>query len=1275
MKGFFTAIYDFLHRQRIAGMVLLAVATAAMTYMASRVRFKEDISDMLPGTTMSAVFKNSSLSDRIILTITAADTLPAPEDLIQTAEAMTESLNGELKAFVNSVEYRVEEEKIHEVMETMRRYLPLFMEEADYRRLDSVLTDEGIARQVQSNYVNLTGPAGFALKRTILEDPLGMSAGIYKKLEHLGADEQFSLYDQCYFSEDGTTLLMFINPANPSSETKKNSEFFNRLDQLIAQKVAGKSIDIHYFGAPAVAAGNAARIRTDTILTISLTIILLLLITLLFFRNLLSPLLIMVPVVFGGLFALTFVYLFKGTISIIALGAGSLILGIAVNYSLHFMTHLRFDPERRTAIRELAFPMTAGSLTTIGGFLCLQLVQSPVLRDLGFYAAFSLMGAALATLIILPHLTIAKKSDNETKKPQPDRIHRFIARLSATPYLFTIILLLTPVLLWFARDIRFETDMYKINYMSGKLKESEQFINQFTSRFQKSVFMVTEARTINEALAASADLLPAQEQLLHEGNILSYTNIAAFIPPVAIQQQRIDRWNQYWQKNDPGIIHQKLTDAGKAYKFKASAFAGFHTLTSQSFTPLPDSVSKAMIQTLFRHLAEINDDKVVFTGLVRTRPEQMKTVYSALEEFEHTAAFDRQYLTDQLVQMVGDDFNFITLWTSLLVFIALLIIYGRIELALISFIPMVFSWIWILGIMALFGITFNIINIVLSTLIFALGDDYCIFTTDSMQEGYARKTDKLKSSSTSITLSALTTMTGMGVLIFARHPALNSIALVSIIGIAGVWLFSQILQPRLFNFLITRPTSQKHEPYTFKGIIISLFAFTYFLLGSLLISFIGVVLFKLIPVKSSRKKYFYHVLLKHFTWSLVYIMGNVKKQIFHRELADFSKPVVLIANHSSFLDILLTVSLHPKLILLTNRWVWNSPVFGAAVRVAEYYPVMEGAENTIPQLEGKVREGYSIVVFPEGTRSVDGTIGRFHKGAFYIAQQLKLDVLPLLIHGASHTMSKGFFYLKDSRMSLKFLPPIAHDDVRYGTELRDRSKSIGFYFRSEFESFRREMEDTTYFRNPLFHNYLYKGPVLEWYMKVKIRLEKNYRIFDEITPKSGTIIDLGCGYGFLPYMLSLTSRERAVTGVDYDEEKIEIAKHGYMRGPNLQFHSADVLDYVLPECDTILLNDVLHYLNSEDQPLLLNRCVEALKPGGKLIVRDGIRELEERHRGTKLTELFSTKILGFNKTKSHGLQFISRQLIDGTVSRHQLKQEVIDNTKMTSNIIFILTRQ
>lgn len=104
--------------------------------------------------------------------------------------------------------------------------------------------------------------------------------------------------------------------------------------------------------------------------------------------------------------------------------------------------------------------------------------------------------------------------------------------------------------------------------------------------------------------------------------------------------------------------------------------------------------------------------------------------------------------------------------------------------------------------MALFGIKFNIINIILSTFVFALGDDFCIFTMDSMLQSYASRKKMETSVRVSILLSATTTILGLGILIFAKHPAMKSIALVSIIGIICVWLMSQTLQPYLFNILI-----------------------------------------------------------------------------------------------------------------------------------------------------------------------------------------------------------------------------------------------------------------------------------------------------------------------------------------------------------------------------------------------------------------------------------------------------------------------------------------
>ena len=125
---------------------------------------------------------------------------------------------------------------------------------------------------------------------------------------------------------------------------------------------------------------------------------------------------------------------------------------------------------------------------------------------------------------------------------------------------------------------------------------------------------------------------------------------------------------------------------------------------------------------------------------------------------------------------------------SLLVFFVLLLTYGRIELALVSFIPMVIAFIWILGIMGIAGLQFNIVNIILSALIFGLGDDYSLFIMDGLLQEYKTGKKNLSSYKSSIVLSAVTTLAGLGVLIFARHPALRSIALISITGILSVVL-------------------------------------------------------------------------------------------------------------------------------------------------------------------------------------------------------------------------------------------------------------------------------------------------------------------------------------------------------------------------------------------------------------------------------------------------------------------------------------------------------
>ena len=124
----------------------------------------------------------------------------------------------------------------------------------------------------------------------------------------------------------------------------------------------------------------------------------------------------------------------------------------------------------------------------------------------------------------------------------------------------------------------------------------------------------------------------------------------------------------------------------------------------------------------------------------------------------------------------------------------------------------------------LFGIPFNIVNIIISTLIFGLGDDYSLFIMDGLLKEYKTGQKNLDSYKSSIFLSAITTLAGLGVLIFAKHPALQSIAIIAIIGIACVVMMSQVLIPFLFHLVIKNRASKKKFPWTLAGFAKSVFA-------------------------------------------------------------------------------------------------------------------------------------------------------------------------------------------------------------------------------------------------------------------------------------------------------------------------------------------------------------------------------------------------------------------------------------------------------------------
>ena len=170
------------------------------------------------------------------------------------------------------------------------------------------------------------------------------------------------------------------------------------------------------------------------------------------------------------------------------------------------------------------------------------------------------------------------------------------------------------------------------------------------------------------------------------------------------------------------------------------------------------------------------------------------------------------------------------------------------------------------------------------------------------------------------------------------------------------------------------------------------------------------------------------------------------------------KPHVVICNHQSHLDLTCQLIFTPHIIFLTNQWVWNNPLYGLLIRHAEFYPVADGIDELLPKLRSLVERGYSIAVYPEGTRSKDCRIGRFHQGAFHIAQELGLDILPMYLYGPGRILPKKTYHLNKGPIYIEVGDPITQAELQAMGDTKAQASQLRKHYQQKYEQIANQIE-------------------------------------------------------------------------------------------------------------------------------------------------------------------------------------------------------------------------
>ena len=812
MDKFFIAIYRFFEKKKALMYGLLVFSTVIFVYFGSKVQYEENIAKLLPQTDAATesglAFGNLRVKDKIFIQFTSAtDEVVAPEKLAEYCDEFVGNLLEKDTAthHIANVLHAVDDDLIISGLDYALMHVPSFVSPDVYARFDSLLTEEAIDAQMALNYdlvmndeegnkTTMVGQDPAALRMAMIPQGMSMDKGA----------AGFTLIDGHLFVPDSTVALAFLAPNFSSFDSMSGILLVDLLEKEIeAFKALHPEVDVYFHGNPVNSVFNSRQIRSDLWLTVGLSLLVICAVLGYCFRNKSTLFLLLSPVVYGVFFALACMYWLKGGMSLMAMGIGAIVMGVALSYCLHVLTHYKYVSDPIQILKDQSTPVILGCLTTIGAFLGLLFTESDLLKDFGWFASFAMVGTTFFALVFLPHFFGGKNNRRS------DKAFKFLDRVNSYPLdekrgVRIALELICLVCLFTAGWVTFDSNLRNIGYNEPKVVQSRLLYEEKNSKGFATQYYAATSEDLDEALVHNKAILAKLDSLQQEGVLRQYSKVSTLFVPMEEQEERIAAWKEYWNEERIADVRLTVNRMAKKNGLDPIMFEPFYMMIESDYEAESLYEAEILPESLVSNFIEetTEGNYMVFTS-VQLPEENKKVVNDAVASLPRAVVIDPFYYTNDMVKMLNDDFNTILSISSVFVFIVLLVSFRSISISLIAFLPMGLSWYVVQGIMGIFGLQFNLINIIIATFIFGIGVDYSIFVmTGLIAKAKGEDDNLLTYHKTAIFFSAFVLMIVTGALLFATHPAIHSIGISTLIGMSATILITYTLQPALFRYLM-----------------------------------------------------------------------------------------------------------------------------------------------------------------------------------------------------------------------------------------------------------------------------------------------------------------------------------------------------------------------------------------------------------------------------------------------------------------------------------------
>jgi len=805
MTSIIKPIQLFLFHYRKTALAICLLLSAWMTFSAFNLKLQEDIMDLLPleDTTLGRyadVLRIFRASDRLVFMVTLKSGDSNVDLIITAADYLAEVLQNH--PFIQQVQYRWDAGDINETIGVLRPFHADFFSQKDAQQLTMWLTPESL-NQMMVDWKRLLQetPAPF-LSQQFKADPLGMDRLFMQKLESLATlDNMTTIEKGILFSPDRRSLLLTATPSIPSTDSLKGKQLVNDIQCIIekATDEVSHAVDIAWLGGHRFAVDNAVFIKRDITLIASISLSMISILCLLVFKRIHYFILALLPAIFGVLAASSSIFFFRSQISAIVLGMGGVLIAIAVDYGIHVLYRVdqlkdhSFKKETLIdLVSNISTPLLLCAGTTLTAFIVLIFSSFPGYSQLGWFSVIGISAAVVFVFFILPLTITGRGSFKRRMLPIADffKYYRHIAKKYKRTWVIlsiSIFLLAFPGLL----HLHFDGDIEKLNMISPEVQKDWSALKATFPGVINTSFIIMRDQDKNNLFEQGEKI---HEWLAnHKFNASVQTAATSWLyPSKKIRQENRKRWQDFWQGDRKSLLMENLKILSKNHGIRPSFF--IHAIEGLPGPMPPYDVKQVMERSLIGQILSnqlhLEDEhKLLLIPFSLKDSKKIDDFGNQVNEsFPYAFVSNGSVFIKNIIQYIYHEFVKLGCLSLGAILIFIFLFSRSFTKTAGFFLPLLQALGFTFGIMGWMHIPLTIMSVLVIIFIFGLVIDYSLFLGHAAQKNVSDFSD----TAGAVALSALSTLCGLGALVFAKHPALHSIGVTALLGVGSGFCFTMM---------------------------------------------------------------------------------------------------------------------------------------------------------------------------------------------------------------------------------------------------------------------------------------------------------------------------------------------------------------------------------------------------------------------------------------------------------------------------------------------------